>query len=374
MADDPIPLFNLHPSYEVLKPRIHQAVLETLNSGKWILGPQTQKFETEFADLIGVKHCITCSSACAALQIALQAAGIKPGDEVITSPFAPFFVTEAISAAQARFVFADIDARAYTLDVHDAERKITKHTQAILPIHLFGYPANMEAIMHLANEHGLKVIEDCSQAHLAQAEGVYVGGIGTAGVFSFSPFANLASCSHAGCITTNDDELAEKARSMRKGETLPGACSWAENSLYMDEIQAAILCTKLPFLEEWTDARRKAAAWYEEELAGVPVVLPPAAPPGWNHAFSLYTIRADKRNDLMAFLQRHNIECAVFYPAGLYSQPKYAGLKINPTHYPQTQKACQEVLSLPMFPEITPEQIQRVCSTIRDFYEEQSPV
>ncbi len=377
MADDPIPLLDLRTQYQTLKPRLHQAVLEALDSNQWLLGPQTQQFETEFADLIGVKHCISCSSGAAALQIALLAAGIGPGDEVITTPFTFLATSSSISLTGAKFVFADIDPRTYTLDVHDAERKITKHTKAILPVHLYGYPANMEAIMHLANEHGLKVIEDCAQAHLAQADGVYVGGIGTAGAFSFYPSKNLGACGDAGCVTTNDDELAAKARSLRHcGRAPDKAYEYIlEGSTWrMDEIQAAILRVKLPLLEEWTDARRKAAAWYEEELAGVPVTLPPTPPPGWSQSFYVYTIRAEKRDELMAFLRKRSIGCAVYYPQALYSQPVYAPLKINAQHYPNTQQACREVLSLPMFPEITPEQVQRVCSAIREFYEEQATV
>ena len=376
MADEPIPLFNLQAPYQALKPRLHQAVLEALNSNQWLLGPQTAQFEEEFAQLIGVKHCIACSGG-GALHLALRAAGIGPGDEVITTPFAFSTTAASIALTGADFVFADIDPRTYTLDVQDAERKITKNTKAILPVHLYGYPANMEAIMHLANEHGLKVIEGCSQAILSQADGVCVGGIGTAGAFSFYPGNNVSACANTGCVTTNDDELAAAARALRhcgRAPDNPNSYICDGYPLCMDEVQAAMLRVQLPLLEQWTDARRKAAAWYEEGLCGVPVTLPPTPPAGWSQAFSLYTIRAERRDELMAYLRQHGIGCAVYYPASLYSQPVYAHLQLNPQDYPHTQQACQEVLSLPMFPEITPEQVQRVCDVIRAFYEQDATV
>ena len=371
----PIPLFNLKEQHDRLKDQINQAAAEALNSMHWLLGPQTEKFEEEFAKTIGVKHCITCSSGASAIQIALKAAGIGPGDEVITTPFTFIATTSSVSLTGAQFVFADIDPRTYNLDVQDVERKITKKTKAILPVHLYGYPADMDALMHLANEHGLKVIEDCAQAHLATCDGVMVGSIGDAGCFSFYPSKNLGACGDAGCITTNDDELANRCRSLRhSGRAMGKAYEYdlEGSTLRMDEIQAAILRVKLPHLEEWTENRRKAAAWYEEGLAGVPVVLPPTPPAGSSQSYYVYTIRAEKRDELQAYLKAHNIGSAVYYPVPLYKQPAYAHLRLNAEDYPNAEKAAQEVLSIPMFPEITQEQVCRVCDTIRAFYEEQN--
>ncbi len=379
MTDDttPIPLFNLKEQHDSLKEEINRAALDALNSMRWLLGPQTEKFEEEFASLIGVKHCITCSSGASALQIALQAAGIGEGDEVITTPFTFIATTSSISLTGAKFVFADIDPRTYNLDVKDAERKITKKTKAILPVHLYGYPANMDAIMHLANEHGLKVIEDCAQAHLAMADGVMVGSIGDAGCFSFYPSKNLGACGDAGCVTTNDDEIANRCRSLRhSGRALGKAYEYdlEGSTLRMDEIQAAILRVKLPHLEEWTEKRRKAAALYAEGLAGVPVILPPTPPAGYAQSYYVYTIRAEKRDELQAYLKEHNIGSAVYYPVPLYKQPVYKNRGFKAEDYPETEKAAQEVLSIPMFPEITEEQIHRVCETIREFYEKDATV
>ena len=369
----PIPLFNLKEQHDSLKDQINQAAAEALNSMHWLLGPQTELFEEEFAKTIGVKHCISCSSGASAIQIALKAAGIGPGDEVITTPFTFIATTSSVSLTGAQFVFADIDPHTYNLDVADVERKITKKTKAILPVHLYGYPAHMDAIMHLANEHGLKVIEDCAQAHLAAYNGVMVGGIGDAGCFSFYPSKNLGACGDAGCITTNDDEIANRCRSLRhSGRALGKAYEYdlEGSTLRMDEIQAAILRVKLPHLEEWTEKRRKAAAWYEEGLSGVPVVLPPTPPAGSSQSYYVFTIRAEKRDELQAYLKEHNIGSAVYYPVPLYKQPAYAHLKLKAADYPNAEKAAQEVLSIPMFPEITQEQVTRVCDTIRAFYEE----
>lgn len=379
MTDDikPIPLFNLKEQYETLKPQLHQAAVEAMDSMHWLLGPQTEKFEEEFARLIGVKHCISCSSGASAIQLALKAAGIGEGDEVITTPFTFIATTSSISLTGAKFVFADIDPRTYNIDVKDVERKITKNTKAILPVHLYGYPADMDAIMHLANEHGLKVIEDCAQAHLAMADGVMVGGIGDAGCFSFYPSKNLGACGDAGCITTNDDELADACRSLRhSGRAKNKAYEYdlEGSTLRMDEIQAAVLRVKLPYLQEWTEARRKAAAWYAEGLAGVPVLLPPTPAAGYEQSFYVYTIRAEKRNALQAYLKEKGIASAVYYPVPLYKQPAYKHLGLQPEDFPEAEKAAKEVLSIPMFPEITEEQVARVCETIREFYEQDRTV
>lgn len=368
----PIPLFNLKEQHDSLKKEINNAATEALNSMHWLLGPQTEQFEAEFAKTIGVKHCITCSSGASAIQIALKAAGIGEGDEVITTPFTFIATTSSVSLTGAKFVFADIDPRTYNIDVADVERKITKNTKAILPVHLYGYPANMDAIMHLANEHGLKVIEDCAQSHLATADGVMTGGIGDAGCFSFYPSKNLGACGDAGCITTNDDEIAARCRSLRhSGRALGKAYEYdlEGSTLRMDEIQAAILRVKLPHLEEWTEKRRKAAAWYAEGLAGVPVVLPPTPPAGYSQSYYVYTIRCEHRDELQAYLKEKGIGSAVYYPVPLYKQPAYAHLGFKAEDYPQAEKAAKEVLSIPMFPEITEEQVNRVCDAIRDFYE-----
>ena len=372
MAQDNIPLFNLQKQHESLKPELNAAALDALNSMRWLLGPQTEAFEKEFAELIGVKHCISCSSGASAIQIALGACGIGEGDEVITTPFTFIATTSSVSLTGAKFVFADIDPRTYNLDPKDVERKITKKTKAILPVHLYGYPADMDAIMNLAREHNLKVVEDCAQAHLATADGVKVGGIGDAGAFSFYPSKNLGACGDAGAITTNDDEVADRCRSLRhSGRAKDKAYEYdlEGSTLRMDEIQAAILRVKTRHLQDWTDARQKVASWYEQGLQGLPVVTPPVPPAGYSQSYYVYTLRVEKRDQLQAYLKEHGIGSAVYYPVPLYKQPAYKHLGFKAEDYPNAEKAAKEVLSIPMFPELTEEQVARVCDTIRAFYE-----
>lgn len=372
MPEINIPLFNLQKQHESLKKELNAAALDALNSMHWLLGPQTEGFEQDFAQLIGVKHCISCSSGASAIQIALGAAGIGEGDEVITTPFTFIATTSSVSLTGAKFVFADIDPRTYNIDPKDIERKITKKTKAILPVHLYGYPADMDAIMNLAREHDLKVIEDCAQAHLATADGVKVGGIGDAGAFSFYPSKNLGACGDAGAITTNDEDIADRCRSLRhSGRAKDKAYEYdlEGSTLRMDEVQAAILRVKMKHLQDWTDARQKVAALYEEGLQGLPVVTPPTPPAGCSQSYYVYTLRVENRDALQAYLKEHGIGSAVYYPVPLYKQPAYKHLGLNAADFPHAEKAAKEVLSIPMFPELTEEQVGRVCDTIRAFYE-----
>lgn len=372
MPQENIPLFNLQKQHQSLKNELNAAAMDALNSMHWLLGPQTEGFEKDFAEMMGVKHCISCSSGASAIQIALGAAGIGAGDEVITTPFTFIATTSSVSLTGAKFVFADIDPHTYNIDPEDIERKITKKTKAILPVHLYGYPADMPAIMNLAREHDLKVIEDCAQAHLATVDGVKVGGIGDAGAFSFYPSKNLGACGDAGAITTNDDEIADRCRSLRhSGRAKDKAYEYdlEGSTLRMDEVQAAILRVKMKHLQEWTDARQKVASWYEENLQGLPVVTPPTPPAGWSQSYYVYTLRVENRDALQAYLKENGIGCAVYYPVPLYKQPAYSHLGFKAADYPNAEKAAQEVLSIPMFPELTEQQVQRVCDTIRAFYE-----
>ena len=371
MSLPPIPLFDLQKQHHALRTQLNAAALDALNSMRWLLGPQTEKFEESFAELIGVKYCISCSSGASALQIALSAAGIHEGDEVITTPFTFIATTTSISLTGAKFVFADIDPHTLNISAQDIERKITKKTKAILPVHLYGYPADMSSIMRIANDHNLKVIEDCAQAHLAMADGVKVGGIGNAGAFSFYPSKNLGACGDAGAITTNDEDIAAKCRSLRQGRRVKDAhyeYEFEGSSLRMDEVQAAILRVKTEHLPHWTEARQKIAAMYAEGLQGLPVALPPTPPNGFSHSYYTYTIRAEQRDKLQAFLKEQGIGTAVYYPVPLYRQPAYKHLKYKPQDFPYTEKACQEVLSIPMFPELTESEVARVCESIAAFY------
>jgi len=368
----PVTLFNLQKQHDSLKEEINKAALEALNSMHWLLGPKTQEFEASFAKTLNAKYCITCSSGASAIQIALIAAGVRKGDEVITTPFTFVATTSSVSLTGAKFVFADIDPKTYSLDPKDVERKITSKTKAILPVHLYGYPANMTEIMKIAKKHNLKVVEDCAQSHLAKCAGQYTGTIGDAGCFSFYPSKTLGACGDAGAVVTNSKEIADACLSLRHcGRSLGKSYeySYESSTLRMDEIQAAILNVKLKHLKEWTEARAKVAKIYREKLAGIKqVILPPECPKGWSQSYYVFTIRVQDRDALSAYLKENNIGNAVYYPLPLYKQPCYAHLKYNAKDFPQTEAASHEVLSIPMFPELTEEEINIVCNAIKEFY------
>lgn len=341
MADDRIPLTNIPLQYQPFLPALQAAVHSTATDNSVIT-----RFENTFADLMGVDNALACAGPEAALQLAVEAAGIQPGDEIITSPFNR--LTHALPHIS--WVFADVCADTLNLDAHDVERHLTKKTKAIMPVHTFGYPADMEALMHLANEHGLQVFENCVQAPLAQADGVRVGSIGDMGIFGFTPAVALGQNTPAGCLITNDGALAQKARQIL-----------AQNAAFqMPATQAALLQALVPqAVENWIENRQKAAAWYEEELAGVPVQRPPVPPAEVNPTYTAYALHAERAEELVAFLAKHHIEAAL----------AFAGFSI-PDSLPCARHAQKETLLLPMFPDITPEQVERVCGAVRDFYEE----
>lgn len=366
-----IPLFDLKRQHDSLRTQLNAAALDALNSMQWLLGPQTENFEKELASLLGVKYCISCASGASAIQLALMAAGIKEGDEVITTPFTFIATTSSISLTGAKFVFADIDPITYNINPQEIERKITPKTKAILPVHLYGASADMSAIMALAEKYNLKVIEDCAQSLLATSKGVKTGGIGHAGAFSFYPSKNLGACGDAGAITTNDETLAARCRSLRHGgrsKEKEGEHDLEGSTLRMDEVQAAILRVKLKHLKNWTSARQKIASWYAQGLQGVPLILPTAMS-GDTHTYCIYTVRCPKRDALQAYLKEKGISTAVYYPVPLYRQPAYKHLHCRKEDFPVTEKACQEVLSLPMFPELTEKEVVYVCENIRRFYQ-----
>lgn len=367
-----IPLFNLKQQHDSLKEELNRAALEALNSMQWLLGPKTKAFEEDFAKLLGAKHCVACSSGASAIQIALMAAGVGRGDEVITTPFTFVATTTSVSLTGADFVFADIDPVTYNIDPQDIKRKITHKTKAILPVHLYGYPANMPEIMAIAKQFNLKVIEDCAQSHLAACEGLFTGVLGDAGAFSFYPSKNLGACGDAGAIITNNDAIAAACESIRhSGRSAGKAYEYDRegSTLRIDEIQAALLSVKLKHLADWTEQRRKVASLYREGLKDVPqITLPPMEKEGWSQSYYVFTLRAKDRDALSAHLKQNNIGNAVYYPVPLYKQPCYSHLKINSADFPHTELAAKEVLSIPMFPELLEEDVKIVCDVIKEFY------
>ena len=367
-----IPLFNLKEQHESIKADLNATALEALNSMQWLLGPKTKAFEADFAKLLGAKHCVACSSGASAIQIALMAAGVGRGDEVITTPFTFVATTTSVSLTGADFVFADIDPTTYNIDPKDIERKITKKTKAVLPVHLYGYPANMPEILKIANKHNLKVIEDCAQSHLAACAGVMTGNLGDAAAFSFYPSKNLGACGDAGAIITNNKDIADACDSIRHSGRAEGKAYEYDregSTLRMDDIQAAILGVKLKYLTKWTEQRRAVAAMYREGLKDIKqIMLPPLEAEGWSQSYYVFTLRVKDRDALAAHLKANNIGNAIYYPVPLYKQPCYAHMKINPADYPHTELAAKEVISIPMFPELSAGDIKIVCDVIKEFY------
>ena len=370
-----IPILDSKRQYATIGTEVEKAVCEVLRSGSYILGPNTKAFEQEMADFYGCKYTVGLNSGTDALHLALRALNIGAGDEVITVAFTFVATTEAIGIVGAKPVFVDIDENTFDLDASKLEAAITPKTKAIIPVHLYGQPCDMDAIMAVAKKHNLHVIEDCCQAVGALYKGKMVGTFGDFGCLSFYPTKNLGGMGDGGLIMTNDEKLRDRVVALRNHG---GAVRYHHDEIgvnsRLDEIQAAILRVKLPHLEEWTEKRRKAAAWYAEGLEGVPVVLPPTPPAGYEQSYYVYTIRAEKRDELQAYLKANNIGCAVYYPVPLYKQPAYKDRGFKAEDYPEAEKAAKEVLSIPMFPEITEEQVRRVCETIRAFYEKDSTI
>lgn len=364
MAEIKLPLLDLGPQTEALWEELMSAVQEVIRSGHFIMGPNVKAFEQEVAAYLGVKHAIGLNSGTDALVIALRAAGVGPGDEVITTPFSFFATAEAISAIGARPVFVDIDPRSYCLEPAQAAAAVTERTRALLPVHLFGQAADMDPLLDLAQEQGLRVIEDTAQALGSEYRGRKVGTLGTAGCFSFFPTKPLGGFGDGGLIATDDEEVAEQARMLR----VHGSRKKYYNEIIgynsrLDELQAAILRVKLPHLDEWNEERRVAAARYEALLAGMPGVMAPSEEPYGRHVYHQYTIRVlgGKRDAVQAKLAEAGIGTMIYYPVPIHCLPAYAG---QCGSLPVAEEAAGEVLSLPLWPEIAEEDQARVVEAL----------
>jgi dTDP-4-amino-4,6-dideoxygalactose transaminase len=345
---------------------VRSAIDRVLASGWFILGPEVEAFEAEFAAACGAAYGVGVGNGTDAIAVILRALGIGPGDEVITSPLSAAYTALAIMMTGARPVFADVDAQTLTLDRAAVERALTARTRAILPVHLYGQAADMEALARVASQHGLALVEDCCQAHLATANGRPVGTIGVAGAFSFYPTKNLGALGDGGAVVTNDLDLAERVRRLRNGgqtdryhHELPGVNS------RLDEVQAAILRARLPFLANWTAARRRAASIYRRALAAAPVRVLPERDSG--HVYHLFVVRSSGRDALQQHLKNRGIETLVHYPIPIPAQA--AVRHVNPAECPLAAEACGEVLSLPMYPALADAEIEDVAGSICSFQE-----
>lgn len=346
---------------------VHAAMDRVLASGWYILGPEVEAFETEFAAACTAGSAIGVGNGTDAIAVILRALGIGPGDEVVTSPLSAAYSALAIMMSGARPVFADIDPETLTLDSTAVASAITSKTRAILPVHLYGQAADMASLERVASRHGLALVEDCCQAHLATANGRPVGTIGIAGAFSFYPTKNLGALGDGGAVVTNDAALAERVRRIRNGgqtdryhHELPGVNS------RLDEMQAAILRARLPLLAGWTAARRRLASTYRRALTGAPVRVVAERDSG--HVYHLFVVRARRRDALQQYLRGRGIETLVHYPIPI---PAQAAMRDqNPHNCPAATSACGEVLSLPMYPALGDAKVEEVAASVSSFPED----
>lgn len=365
---DSVPQLDLAAQYAAIGAEIRAAIDRVLASQQFILGREGAALEEEVAQLCGVAHGTGLASGTDALILALRACGVKAGDEVLLPPFTFVATGSAVSAIGAKPVFADITPATFNLDPAQLARRVTPRTRAILVVHLYGLVAEMEPILAFARARNLPVIEDAAQAIGAAYQGKRAGSFGDAGCFSFYPTKNLGAYGDAGLVVTNSGEIAARLRTLRNhGQIGKYVSSEPGLNSRLDEMQAAILRVKLRHLAEWQRTRRLHAAEYTRRLTEIPGVTTPAVPAGNEHVFHQYTIRLPRRDALQQFLAERKIGSAVYYPVPLHLQPIYASLGHKPGDFPESERAAQEALSLPMYPELSSDQIARVVSAITEF-------
>jgi dTDP-4-amino-4,6-dideoxygalactose transaminase len=367
MADSPlkVPYLDLKAQYQSIKPEIDTAIAKVLDSCQFVLGAEVAAFEHEFAAYCGAAECIAVNSGTSALHLALLAAGVGAGDEVVTVPFTFVASVAAVAYTGARPVLVDIDPRTFTMDPAALEAVITPRTKAILPVHLYGQTADMDPILEVARRHGLVVIEDAAQAHGAKYKGRTAGSMGDIACFSFYPAKNLGAYGEGGAVTTSNAEYVRAIRMLR---------DWGQDRKYhhvlrgynyrMEGFQGAILRVKLRHLEQWTEARRAVASKYNHLLTDCGVQLPVEMP--WaRHVYHVYTLRTQDRDGLQAALQAEGIQTAVHYGVPVHLQPTYAGLGYGRGDFPQAEAAAEQVLSLPVYPELSAQAITQVAGAVR---------
>ncbi|MDH6056167.1 DegT/DnrJ/EryC1/StrS family aminotransferase [Umezakia ovalisporum] len=371
-----IPAFDIKQQYQTIAAQVSEAVLEVLASGRYIGGPLVENFEQQFAAYHHVNHCLACNSGTDALYLALRALEIGTGDEVITTPFTFVATAEVISAVGAKPIFVDIDINTFNIDLQQIAPVITAKTKAIIPVHLFGQPVDMTALMTIANRHNLAVIEDCAQSTGATWEKQKVGSIGHIGCFSFYPTKNLGGCGDGGAITTNDPQLAAKMRILKEhGQKNRYYHEEIGVNSRLDALQAAILQIKLRYLDTWNHQRRAIAAYYQQFLSQIPDIIVPQELPGGLSVWNQYTIRISStggivrpnyRDWVRSQLQERGVNSMVYYPYPLHLQPAYQYLGYQSGQLPVAELVCDQVLSLPMFPELTQLQQDQVIYAVKD--------
>lgn len=363
-----VPFVDLKSQYQSIKSDIDNAISRVIEETAFIGGHYVEEFEKSFAQLYGVDHCIAVGNGTDSIYVIMKMLGIGAGDEVITVANSWISSSETITQTGARVVFVDIDPVYYTIDEDQLESKITSKTKAILPVHLQGQMCDMDKIMSIAQKHNLHVIEDCAQSHFSEYKGKRAGTIGIAGSFSFYPGKNLGAYGDAGCIITNDAELAKRCKMFARHGALKKHQHEMEGiNSRLDGLQASILSAKLPYILEWTEKRRLNAAKYSSALKDVGGVVLPVEREDTKHTYHLYVIRSKQRDELQRFLQEKGVETAVHYPTALPNMVCYQYLGHTKDDFPVASKYQDEILSLPMYPELTTEQIEYVTQCIMEF-------
>ncbi len=365
-----VPFVDLHAQYKTIKEDIDFVIRDVIQKSLYIRGPYVEKFEDMFADMMERKYCVSCANGTDSLYIVMVALGVKHGDEVIAPAQSWISTTETITQAGGKVVFCDTDEHTFTIDPKCIEEKITPNTVGIIPVHLYGQPADMDAIMAIAKKHNLWVLEDCAQAHLARYKGQLVGTFGDVASFSFYPGKNLGAMGDAGAVVTNDQALAEKMTMFaRHGGLQKGDHKIEGINSRMDGIQAAILSVKLPHLPKWTERRQERAARYSSYLSEIDGVTTPKVFDGRTHAWHLYVIKTAIRDKLAKYLADNGVQTVINYPISLPFLPAYSRMNHKDSDFPNAFRNQAEILSLPIYPELSNAQMDKVIKTIRMYHE-----
>jgi dTDP-4-amino-4,6-dideoxygalactose transaminase len=365
----PVPFLDLKPQYRAIKVELDEALQSVVSSQGFVLGPEVQGLEEELAAYLGCPHAVGVASGTDALLLPLKALDPKPGDEVVIPAFTFFATAGAVWNAGFKPVFCDVDPETFNVTAETLEAAWTDRTRAVVPVHLYGQMAPMREIRDLAEDRGAFVLEDAAQAIGARQEGTHAGAAGDAGAFSFFPTKNLGGFGDGGMVTTGDPELAERVAKLRVhgGRQMYHHEMVGTNSR-LDALQAAVLRRKLPYLDQWAEGRRRNAALYDGIMAGVEGVRTPLTHPGNHHVYNQYTLRVERRDELRAYLAERGIGTGLYYPLGLHLQPCFSSLGGGKGDLPATERLTAEVVSLPIFPELTEGQLSEVGEAIRAFY------
>ena len=365
---EPIPYLDLAAQLRGIRKDLDVAITRTIDNCSFCLGPDVAQFEKDFARFIGAEHCLGFNSGTSALHVALLLLDIKPGDEIITTPFTFVATSWAISYVGAKPVYVDIDEATMNLDPKLIERALTPRTRAVMPVHLYGHPFDLDPVLAICKRHKLPLVEDAAQAHGAKYKNKIVGTFGEISCFSFYPGKNLGACGEGGALVTNNAAFSTRARSLREhGSTVRYYHDEIGFNYRMEGIQGAVLGVKLKHLERWTNQRRRVAHRYHELLKTTPLRLPLEATYA-ESAWHLYVVRHPRRDELKKHLESNGVGCALHYPVPLHLQKCYANLGHQPGDFPVAERAARECLSLPIYPELTDEQMRRVADVVKDFF------